>query len=110
MRRFLNYFILVPLAIILVVLAVANRHSVVLSFDPFDTVSPALSVSVPLFVLLFATLAIGVVIGGFAVWLRQGRWRRQARHERGEADRLRREVERRRAIPAAPSLPERDAA
>jgi hypothetical protein len=50
---------------------------------------------------------IGILIGGAAVWFRQGRWRRQARQEKGEVDRLRREVERRREIPA---LPTRDAA
>ncbi|MCB1489420.1 MAG: LapA family protein [Bauldia sp.] len=107
MRRFLIYFVLIPLALIGIALAVANRHAVVLSFDPFNAASPALSVSVPLFVLLFATLAIGVIIGGAAAWFRQGRWRRQARSERVEADRLRREVERRKEIPA---LPTRDAA
>ncbi|SDB21205.1 lipopolysaccharide assembly protein LapA domain-containing protein [Bauldia litoralis] len=110
MRRFVTYFILVPLAIIGVVLAVANRHFVTLSFDPFNTVSPAFSVSVPLFVLLFATLAIGVLIGGFAAWIRQGHWRRQARQEHVEAERLRREVERRREIPVSPALSSRDAA
>jgi uncharacterized membrane protein YciS (DUF1049 family) len=107
MRRFLIYFILIPLAVIGIALAVANRHAVVLSFDPFNVASPAISVSVPLFVLLFAALVIGVIIGGAAVWFRQGRWRRQARNEKVEVDRLRREVERRREIPA---LPTRDAA
>ena len=93
MRRFLIYFVLIPLAVVAIALAVANRHAVVLSFDPFNVASPALSITVPLFVLLFATLVIGVVVGGAAVWFRQGRWRRQARHEKGEVDRLRREVD-----------------
>ena len=111
MRRFLYYVIFIPLAIVIVVLAVANRHLVTLSFDPFNPTAPALSAGVPLFVLLFAALALGVVVGGLAVWFRQGRWRRMARDERLEADQLRREVNRRREVPAAPTLPAtRDAA
>jgi uncharacterized integral membrane protein len=111
MRRFLYYVIFIPLAIVIVVLAVANRHLVTLSFDPFNATAPALSVAVPLFVLLFAALVIGVVVGGVAVWFRQGRWRRLARNERLEADRLRREVDRRREVPTAPTIPvTRDAA
>ena len=36
MRKFLSGLVLVPLALILVVFAVANRHVVTLSFDPFN--------------------------------------------------------------------------
>jgi len=108
MRRFLSYVIFIPLAIVIVVLAVANRHLVTLSFDPFNPTAPALSVGVPLFVLLFAALALGVMVGGLAVWFRQGRWRRLARNERLEVEKLRREVDRRREIPSAPTI--RDAA
>jgi uncharacterized integral membrane protein len=111
MRRFLTYLLLVPLAIIVVGFSVANRHSVTVSFDPFNTTAPALSFSLPLFVLLFATLALGVVIGGVAAWFRQARWRRMARNERLEADRLRREADRLRQPPARAALPaSRDAA
>jgi hypothetical protein len=39
-------------------------------------------------------LAVGIVIGGVATWVRQGRWRQAARAERANADRLRREAER----------------
>ena len=98
-----QHFIAAALAI--VVLAVANRHWVTVSFDPFSTTDPVLSFSIPLFVLFFITLAVGVVIGGVAAWLRQGRWRRLAREEHVEADRLRREVEARRTPPAQPALP-----
>lgn len=105
MRRFVFYFLLVPLAIVLIVIAVANRHVVTLSFDPFDTVSPALSVSVPLFVLLFGVLAIGVLVGGFAAWVRQGRWRRLARTEKVEIDRLKQEANLRRAPQGGAALP-----
>jgi hypothetical protein len=111
MRRFFFLFVLIPLAIVLIALSVANRHSVVFSLDPVGTL-PALAFTVPLFVLLFAALGIGVLAGGVATWLRQGRWRRLARQERAEAERLNAEAARlRQRIAEIPALPpQRDAA
>jgi len=76
---------------------------VIFSLDPFRSSDPAVAVSVPLFWLLFATLAIGVLVGGIATWFGQGKWRKAARHEHAELVRTRREVERR--PPAGPALP-----
>ena len=112
MRRFLFLFVLVPLAVVLVALSVANRHAVTVSLDPV-TAAPALSFTAPLFVFLFVALALGIVIGGVATWVRQGRWRRQARLEHAEARRAREEAERlreRTAALAAALPPARDAA
>jgi hypothetical protein len=49
------------------------------SFDPFSTTSPAYATTLPLFVLLFIVLILGVIIGGIAAWIRQSKWRRVAR-------------------------------
>jgi uncharacterized integral membrane protein len=98
MRRLFFLVILVPLAIVIVILSVANRGAVVFSLDPFG--GNALSFAGPLFVFLFAALLLGIVVGGIAAWLRQGRWRQAARLERAEAARLRHELERLRARPA----------
>jgi len=84
MRKFLTALIVIPLGLILVTFAVANRHFVTVSFDPFVSSDPSLSVTLPLFLLLILTAAIGVVAGGLAVWFGQRRWRRTAR--RNEAD------------------------
>jgi uncharacterized integral membrane protein len=105
MRRFLFYCLVIPLAIVIIVVAVANRHVVTVSFDPFNTTAPALSFAIPLFVLLFAVLVAGVIVGGVAVWFRQGHWRKMARTEKVTVDRLQREVEARRHPPAGPALP-----
>ncbi|PLX38022.1 MAG: DUF1049 domain-containing protein [Hyphomicrobiales bacterium] len=85
--------IIAPISLIVVVLAVANRHPVTLSLDPFATDTPALAVTVPVFWLFFATLALGIILGGVAVWLRQGKWRRAARRNRFAASRAEREAE-----------------
>ena len=42
MRKFFAIAVLVPLAIIIVMFAVANREIITVSFDPFDTAHPAL--------------------------------------------------------------------
>ena len=85
MRKFLNWVLLVPLAVILVVFAVANRHAVTVSFDPFDTRDPGLGVTLPLFVVIIAVAILGVVTGGIATWIAQRHWRRAARRHEAEA-------------------------
>ena len=114
MRRFLIFFVLLPLAIIAVALSVANREAVVLSLDPVSA-EPRWSVTLPFFIILFATLGLGIVIGGIATWIRQGKWRRAARSERTNAAHLRQDVERlRERVSAmtslAPPRSDRDAA
>ena len=113
MRRFVTLFILVPLAIVVVVLSVANRTRVDFSLDPFGF-APSLSMTAPLFFFLFAALALGILLGGIAAWIGQGKWRRAARAERAIAAQLRKEVEqlRQQANTSMTSLPgpHRDAA
>lgn len=115
MRRFLILFVLLPLAVVAVALSVANREIIVLSLDPLGGASPRWSVELPLFILLFATLATGILLGGIATWIGQGKWRRAARSERANAARLRQDVERLRERVAttpvlAPPFSDRDAA
>ncbi len=93
LRKIVTALILVPLAIIFVAFAVANRQTIVVSFDPFDSVPPAFAASMPLFVLIFVLLILGVLIGGTAAWLRQGRWRRTARRLDGDIRELRAEMD-----------------
>ena len=75
LRRLVAAVILVPLAIIIIAFAVANRQTVTVSFDPFSPHEPVASVALPLFVLIILALIIGVIIGGVASWLGQGKWR-----------------------------------
>ena len=43
---------------------------------------------------ILALVIAGVIVGGIAAWLRQGKWRRAARLAQAEARELRAEVER----------------
>jgi len=78
-RKIVGALVLVPLAILIVLFAVANRASIVLSFDPFSSDAPASVARVPLFLALLAALIVGVVVGGVAAWLKQAKSRRAAR-------------------------------
>jgi uncharacterized integral membrane protein len=108
MRKFLAIAVLVPLAIVIVMFAVANREIITVSFDPFDSAHPALALKMPLFVLIFVLVAVGVVVGGIAAWLRQHKWRTRARRAEAEARDLRLRLdsgEPRRNLPAVMDTP-----
>ena len=85
MRKFFGVVLLVALAVILVGFAVGNRHLVVVSFDPYVSSDPAFGVTLPLFLVIILSVAIGVVAGGSATWFRQRRWRRAARQHEADA-------------------------
>ncbi len=75
-RRFLWAIVMIPAFAVLVALAVANHQPVTVSFNPFDSSDPDLAVTVPLYLAGFAVLIAGVLIGGFAAWVKRGRHRR----------------------------------
>ena len=92
MRKFLTTLIVIPLGLIFVIFAVANRHLVTVSFDPFNSTDPSIAVTLPLFVVIIAVAILGVIAGGCATWFRQRRWRRAARQHEADARRARAEV------------------
>ncbi|HEV2627978.1 MAG TPA: LapA family protein [Pseudolabrys sp.] len=92
-RKVVTAIIVVPLAIVIVAFAVANRQVVTVSFDPFSSASPAYAASLPLFVLIFVLVILGVIIGGVAAWLRQAAWRRTARRLDADVRTLHQELE-----------------
>jgi uncharacterized integral membrane protein len=112
MRKLLAAVILIPLAVLMVMLAVANRASVPVSLDPFSANAPALTVHVPLFLLLLIALIVGVLAGGIAAWLKQAKWRRAARRldrdlrtARADAEDARRRLAAAQTSPPAPQIP-----
>ena len=92
MRKFLSALVVTLLGIFFVIFAVANRHFVTVSFDPFNTADPAIAVSMPLFAVIISVAILGVVAGGMATWFRQRHWRRAARHHEADARRARAEA------------------
>jgi uncharacterized integral membrane protein len=92
MRKFLTALVVIPLGIFFVIFAVANRHLVTVSFDPFNSVTPTIAVTLPLFVVIIAVAMLGVLAGGMATWFRQGQYRRTARRHEAEIRQVRSEL------------------
>lgn len=108
MAAVLKWLLLVPVAAVAIMLAVANREPVRVVADPFPPASDGLTFSAPLFIVVLASVIVGVLIGGCGAWLRQGRHRRAARQAQAEADRQRLEADRLRSqVNAFVSLPAR---
>jgi uncharacterized integral membrane protein len=93
LRKLLAALILIPLVVVLVAFAVVNRQAVTISFDPFSSTNPAYAVTLPLFVAIFSASILGVLVGGFAAWLRQGKWRRTVRRLDADVRLLHQELE-----------------
>ena len=89
MRKFFTAVVLIPLGLIFVVFAVANRHPVTVSFDPFNSSDPSVGFTLPLFVVIIAVAIAGVLAGGSATWFRQRHWRRAARQHEADAREVR---------------------
>jgi uncharacterized integral membrane protein len=92
LRKILTAIVVVPIALIMIAFAVANRHAVTISLDPFASNDPVASVTLPLFALIFLLLIVGVFVGGAATWLRHGRWRWMARRLEAELQNLREKI------------------
>ena len=103
LNRFVLIVVFVPLAIILVALAVANRGMAAFTMDPFNPGNPALTLQMPLFVMLFLALGIGLIIGSLATWFKQGRYRKIAKLRSQEAEALRQAAARTPAAHPTPS-------
>ena len=107
MRTLLWLLIVGPLAVVVMALAIINNQPVTIAFDPFTPQSPFFALTVPLYVVFFVALMLGILLGGVATWTRQGRFRKAARQNRREAARWRVEAERMKDEHAAttPALP-----
>ncbi|MEL6751005.1 MAG: lipopolysaccharide assembly protein LapA domain-containing protein [Pseudomonadota bacterium] len=94
-KRIIAVLILLPVAIIIVALSLANRRPVDLIVPNFDG-SALLATQVPLFALLFVVLLLGMVIGSLGTWVRQAKHRRAARENKVEATKAGFEAEKQR--------------
>ena len=93
MGRILSLLVLVPVAIALISFSVANRQIINISFDPTGSADPAFALQMPIFVVIFATLVIGLFLGGVGTWFTQGKHRKLARKKKQEADKWKFEAE-----------------
>jgi uncharacterized integral membrane protein len=94
LKKLAKLIIFLPIAIVLIVLSVANRHVVTVALNPFDPQDQLLSVSAPFFIFIFGALIIGMIVGSLATWFKQGKHRKKARAQSFEAERWHSEADR----------------
>ncbi len=95
MKRLLKLLFLVPLSLVAVAVAVANRHPVIIYLDPLAGPAPeGTQFAVSLFIVIFVAIMVGVIFGGVATYFEQGKYRRAARRARAEVVTLRAKVAR----------------
>jgi uncharacterized integral membrane protein len=93
------------LALAVAAIAVANRKSTLLSFDPFSADQPAIALQLPLFWIILSAALVGIVLGGWSSWLAQAPLRRTIREQEDGIRRLEREIEAAQSIIAKPASP-----
>lgn len=65
--------------VVALVISLSNRGPVHFSLDPFSADAPVVAFELPLYMLLFGFLLLGVLIGGMTAWVGQMGWRKRAR-------------------------------
>lgn len=93
--RIIRMLFVALLALVLIVVALANRQIVVVRVFPanFDAwVGGDWSVSMPLFLVIFLAMLIGMVLGLVWEWLRESQLRTESAHRAREIAALEREV------------------
>lgn len=93
LKRLFSLLILVPVGVVLIAVAVSNRQNVTIAVPPYLEDAPLYAFTIPLFVVLFAVLLIGMIVGSLATWFRQSHYRREARSKRAEVTELTKEID-----------------
>ena len=103
MTSLFRTFFFWTLALAVAAIAVANRKSTLLSFDPFSADQPAIALQLPLFWIILSAALVGIVLGGWSSWLAQAPLRRTIREQEDRIRRLEREIEAAQSIIAKPT-------
>lgn len=101
--KYIRYAFLAALALVLVIIAFANREPVTLRLlpDEFAGLLPwGRVIELPLFLVIFGAIVAGAAIGFVWEWLREHRYRAAADRRGREAARLKREVAKIKGTPA----------
>lgn len=85
--KHLSWIVTIPVTVIVVVFALANRHEAMLRFWPFPW-----SAELPIYVIVLCCLLVGFLLGAGLAWFSGGPRRRRARQTAERARELAREV------------------
>jgi lipopolysaccharide assembly protein A len=98
--RYIRYAILAVIAVIMITVALGNRAPVTLNLMPEGLAqlirypAAANSVTLPLFLVIFAGIVAGILLGFVWEWLREHKHRAEVTRQKRENARLSREVAR----------------
>jgi uncharacterized integral membrane protein len=88
MKILFKALVLLPLTVLIVLLAASNREKVRLSLIPTSDPLSGWTGEWPLFAVIFVAILIGILVGGTASWLNQGKHRKAERRYRKEVEEL----------------------
>ncbi|MBT0958538.1 LapA family protein [Alphaproteobacteria bacterium KMM 3653] len=98
--RYIKYMILGAIGLALLIMALANRQLVTLQLASpelaglFGLTPEQISLSLPMYAVVFAAVGLGLLIGFLWEWVREHKHRSQASLKEREARKLQREVAR----------------
>lgn len=84
----LKWLVLLPLALAVLLLSLANDQAVTVHLNPFDADDPVLRLDLALYQIAFIIFLLGALMGGIAAWSGQRKYRRRSRARRDEAERM----------------------
>lgn len=105
MKTLLKAILVAPFVLVLMIFAIANHDTVTVSLDPLALFDPPLIYAMPLFLPVFLALVLGILIGGIAMWISEGRHRRAAKIHLRDLERQKRNNEGLRREKSLPPLP-----
>jgi uncharacterized integral membrane protein len=85
--KLIRLVIFLAAVIVGVSVGISNRQPVAIALEPIPY-----SIELPLFVVIFASLFVGILFGGLVVWWQDGRVRRRARRAEVRAVKLEKEL------------------
>jgi len=96
--KYILWIVSIPLMVVAVVFAVANRGTATIDLWPLD-----LTLVVPMYLIVLVPLFVGFLLGGVVAWISAGTARGRARAALYRAEQLERENARLRSTPPAPT-------
>jgi putative membrane protein len=100
-----SWIITIPITVIVVIFALANRQPVQLDLWPFE-----ISFAMPLFLLVLGCLLVGFFVGATVMWVSDGRVRRRERENRSKVRALESEMQKLKTREASPERSQLSAA